>query len=130
MEGPQGQVAGQERVRHIIDIEYVYGRGIVGYQTATHGGCTQMLAQALHRLGLKERDMLLAGQEVTADKLLKLFLIDLSRSRGLDDAARTDIVKVIEQLDSILLQIVTIGQTAQLFARLVGQSHIIEIATI
>ena len=96
------QITGQQRIRHVVRIDELHGGQIVANQLVSELLSLQMLAHGLHGVGLPIGIMMLLGQHIASCKIVKLGLVDFLTRAIEDDAARTNVIQVIQQLGGVL----------------------------
>ena len=90
---------------YILRIDEFHGRLIVEGQLLTIFCYTQMLCQRLQRVGHKIRIALLLCQQEATHQMVELYLVDFCLRALGNDATSTYIIKVVEPLGGVVLDI-------------------------
>ena len=106
-------------------IEILEGRKVVGHEAVAVLVHHEVFRQRLQRVGGEISDASLLRQQIAAHQMVKLGLVDhLLRARG-NHTARPHIVKVVQVLSRVALQLV--GHGEERISRLPLQSHVVVI---
>lgn len=124
VQGPLGEVSGQQRVGHIVDIDVLHDDRIVGNEPRALLRLLQTLTDGLQRLRLPVGTLKLACRYVAAHEVFELCLNGLLGCGFLHNAARSDVIQIAQHLRRVLPN-ETVGVDSDNRANgLVGQSHI------
>ena len=122
-----GQIAGKERVGHFVRVQQSHGGQVVTHKAVAQFRILQMLAQSLQGLRLEERIAVVGGQLIAAKQVPHLRIERRLGQRLVDNAARTHIVEIVQQLRRVALDRTIRVDLRHCSRRLFEQAYIIKI---
>ena len=114
----------QHLLVNTLRVDEFHRRQVVCEQLTTVVRVHQVLGEGLKRVGCEEGVVSLTGQKEAAHEVVELQLVDLPLRALGDDAARTDVIQVVEHLGGVALHFVGVDD-AQGLDTLVLQAYII-----
>ena len=122
-----GKVSRQQTVRHLVCIDVFHGRQVIGNEPFGVLLRLQVLAHGLQGVGFPKGIMISQGGHIAAQEILKLLLHDVFLRSLRDDATRTDVIIVGQQLRSVSSYFAIGVYLLKCLNALSFQAHIIEI---
>ena len=122
------QIAGQQRVGHIVDVDKLQPAAIVVKEFRPRLRIGQVLTDRLQAVGLPIRIIGVDGKEETVQQVFYFVLRDFVWVSVAQHASRTDVVIIVEQLGGIGIDHPLWVDLIEGIVGLAGQSHIIEVS--
>ena len=127
LEGLLRKVARQQRVGHVGRIDECQGRGVIGHEGIQEVDVLEVLAHALKRLSLEEGIVVGNGQLIATHQIGELGIGNGILGFLVDDAARADVVEIVQHLSRIVLKVNFLLDVENGLGRLLRETYIIEI---